>query len=70
MNRLVEQPLATTLGTLAVAWVLFDIGNQAGVEDRFAIRRRVKPAVEVEIRALEAQPALLAYPLQGLQPIR
>ena len=70
MDRLVEQPFATALGTLAVSWVLFDVGNQTGVEDRFAIRGRVKPAIEVEIRVLEAQPRLLADPLQGLQPIR
>ena len=70
MDGLVEQPLATALGTLAVAWVLFDVGNQTGVEDCFAIGHRVKPAVEVEIRPLETQPRLLANPLQGLQPVR
>ena len=36
-NDLVEQPLATALGTLAISWVLFDVGNQAGVEDGLAV---------------------------------
>jgi len=70
VNRLVEQPLATAFGTLAVVRVLFDIGNQTGVEDRFAIGHRVKPTVEVEICPLQAQPHLLADPLQGLQRTR
>jgi hypothetical protein len=68
MDCLVEQPFATALGTLAL--VLFDVGNQAGVEDRFAIGRRVKATIEVDIGALEVQPALLAYPLQSLQSFR
>ena len=35
MDDGVEQPLAATLGRLAVARILFDVGNQASIEDAF-----------------------------------
>jgi hypothetical protein len=30
MNRFVEEPLPSLLGALAVAWILFDVGDHAG----------------------------------------
>ena len=36
-DRDIEHPLAPTLGRLAVARVLFDVRNQACIEDRLAI---------------------------------
>jgi hypothetical protein len=38
MNHDIEPPLAPALGRLAVAGILFDVGDQARIEDRFAIR--------------------------------
>ena len=67
MNRFVEPPRAPELGGLAVAGVLLDIGNQARIEDRLAIRLRIKAAIQVEIRALEIQTRQFGDPLQGLQ---
>jgi hypothetical protein len=33
MDHGIEQPLAPTLGALAVAGIFFDIGDQAGIEN-------------------------------------
>ena len=48
MNRGVEEPLAPALGTLTVARILGDVGNQAGIEDVLPIVRRIKAAIEIE----------------------
>src|SRR5436190_1330656 len=39
IDRGVEEPLAAALGALAVAWVLFDVGNHARIENALAIRK-------------------------------
>src|SRR5262249_15955515 len=69
MDGSVEQPLAPALGVLAVAGVLFDIGDHAGIENALAIRSGVKTAVEIDIRASEVQPDLFRHLLQGFQPL-
>src|SRR5712691_8233596 len=53
MDGGVEQPLAPTLGRLAVARILFDVGNQPRVEDRLAIRLGIKTTIEVEVGSVE-----------------
>ena len=51
MDHSIEQPLAPTLGALAVAGVLFDVGDHPRIKNALAIRSGVKAAVEIDIRA-------------------
>ena len=53
MNRFVEEAFASPLGSLSVARILFDVGDQARIENALPIVRRVKAALEVEIGASE-----------------
>ena len=66
MDGGVEQPLAPTLGGLAVARILFDVGNQARIENALAIVRGIKAAIEIEIGASEVQPDLFGHLLSTL----
>ena len=49
----IEQPLAATLGALAVAWILGDIGDQARIENALPVVGGIKAPIEVEIRSAE-----------------
>jgi hypothetical protein len=42
MDHGIEQPLAPTLDTLPVAWILWDVGDHTGIENARAIVRRIK----------------------------
>jgi len=53
MDASIEEPLASALGVLAVAGILWDVGDQARIENALPIVRRVKAAIEVEIGASE-----------------
>src|SRR5262245_18482931 len=64
MNRGVEEPLAPALGTLTVARILGDIGDQTGIENTLAIVRGIKAAIQIEIGPSEAQPDLFGHLLQ------
>jgi hypothetical protein len=70
MNRGVEEPLAPALGTLAVAGILGDVGDQACIEDALPIVRRIKAAIQIEIGTSEVQPHLFGHFLQRLQALR
>ena len=63
MQRGIEPPLAPALRRLAVAGVLFDVWNQARIEDRLAIRLGIEPAIQIEIRAFELQTRHFGHPL-------
>ena len=52
MDRFVEQPLAPTLGGLAIPRVLFDVGDHARIEDQLPIVRGIKATIEVQIDLL------------------
>ena len=65
-----KKPFASALGALAVAGILFDVGDQARIENALPIVRGIKAAIEVEIGASEVQPNLFGHLLQGLQPLR
>jgi hypothetical protein len=69
MDRLVEEPLTTSLRHLAVAWILLDVRNHPCIEDRLAIGGRIEATIEIEIRAFETQARQLGHPFQGLQPL-
>ena len=70
MDSGVEESLAPAFGALAVAGILWDVGDQAGIENALPIVRRSKAAIEVEIGASEVQPDLFGHLLQGFQTLR
>ena len=70
VNGGVEQAFASALRGLAVAGILFDVGNQAGIENAFAITGGIKTAIEIELGASQVQPDLLDHLLQRFQPLR
>src|SRR4051812_25235854 len=45
----IEQPLPPALRGLPIARVFLDVGNEACVEDRFAIAPGIETAIEIEI---------------------
>src|SRR5262249_41521328 len=69
MDCCIEQPLASALGALAVAWVLFDAGDHPRIKNALAIRFGVKAAVEIDISASEVQPDLFGHLLQSGQTL-
>src|SRR5215468_3302831 len=69
MDGGVEEPLAPALGALAVAWVLFDVGDHSRIENALTIRSRIKTAVEIDISASQVQPDLFGHLLQRLQSL-
>src|SRR5262247_7880 len=46
MDRGIEEPLAPSLGALAVAGIFFDVGDHAGIENALTIVRGIKSGVE------------------------
>ena len=69
MDGCVEEPLAPSLGALAVAWILFDIRDHARIENAFAIVCGIKAGVEIDMGASEVQTNLLGHLLQRFQTI-
>jgi len=53
MDGGVEEPLAPALGRLAVARILFDVGDEARIENALPIACGIKAAIEVEVGSLE-----------------
>jgi hypothetical protein len=69
MDGDVEEACVAALRCLAVARVLFDVGDQAGIEDALPVACGVKAAIKVQVHALEVHPHRFGYPLQRLQPL-
>jgi len=67
MDGCVEEAVASAFRGLAVAGILFDIGDQAGIENARAIVRGIKATIKVEIGTSEVQPDLFGYLLQGAE---
>ena len=53
MDSCVEEAFASTLGRLAVARILLDVGDHAGIENALPIVRGIEAAIEVEIGSME-----------------
>src|SRR5215470_19381286 len=49
MDGFVEEAFPSALRGLAVAGILFDIGDQAGIENALPIVRGIKAAIQVEV---------------------
>ena len=70
MDGFVEEAFASTLDSLSVARILFDIGDQACVKNALAIVRRIKAAIEVEVGAFEVYSCLFGHLFQRFQALR
>src|SRR5216683_7936687 len=70
MDRVVEQPLAPTLGGFAIPRILFDVGDHTRIEDHLPIVRSIKATIEVEGGAFEVQTDLFGHAFQCFQTIR
>src|ERR1700686_2152444 len=70
MDGGIEQTLPPALRALPVARVFFDVRNETGVEDRFAIVPGVKPTIQVEVRTVDFQIRESGYALQRVQSLR
>src|SRR2546427_12666322 len=70
MYRFIEQPLAPTLGGFAIPRILFDVGDQARIENALPIVCRIKAAIEIEIGTSEVQSNLCGHLLQGVESLR
>ena len=68
MDGGIEQPLPSTLRGLPVARVFLDVRDEPRVEDGFAVVPGVKPAIEIEIRAVNVQILSLANRFRVLSP--
>jgi len=70
MNRFIEEPLSSTLGGFAIAWIFFDVRNHARIEDALPIGSGLKAAIEVEIGTFEVQTDLFRHVLSRFQALR
>ena len=70
MDGGVEAAFASALGGLAVARMLFEVGDQARIENTLPIVRRITAAIEVERGASQVQMHLFSHLLQRLQALR
>ena len=61
MDGFIEEAFASALRGLTVAGILFDIGDEARIENARAIVRRIKAAIKIEIRPSEIQPDLFGH---------
>ena len=69
MDGCVEEAFASALGRLAVARMLFDVGDQARMEKALPMVRGIKAAIEIQIGASEVQPDLFGHLLQRVQAL-
>jgi hypothetical protein len=61
MDGFIEEAFASALRGLTVAGILFDIGNEARIENALAIVRRIKATIKIEIGPSEIQPDLFGH---------
>jgi hypothetical protein len=66
MDGFVAQPLAPVLGALAVAGILWDVGDHASIKNALPIGRGIKATIKVEVGPSQVRPDFLGYRLQGL----
>jgi hypothetical protein len=50
-------------------WVLFDVGDYAGVEHALAMVCEIKASIKIEIRISQVSTDLFGHLLQGLQTL-
>jgi hypothetical protein len=70
MDGCIEQPLAPTLGALAVTRILFDVRNQPRIEEALPVACGIKAAIEVEVGSTEISTDLFGHLFQRFQALR
>src|SRR5215475_15729898 len=70
MDGGIEEPLAPSLGALAVPGILCDVGDHARIEHALAIVRGIKASVEIQIGSSKLQTDRVSHLLQRLQTLR
>ena len=70
LDGVIEAPLASALGGVAMARSLFDGRTQPCIEDALPIACGSTATIEVELGAFEVQPDLLGSAFPGFQTIR
>ena len=68
MDGSIEEPFTPSLGALAVAGILFDIGDHARIEHTLTIVRGIKASVEIQIGSSKVTPTVLATLFKALRP--
>src|SRR5664279_6223000 len=69
MDGGIEQTLPPALRGLPVARVFVDVRDETRVEDGFAVMPGIKPAIEIELRAVNYQIRQSGHALQGVQSL-
>jgi hypothetical protein len=69
MDSGIKEPLAPSLGSLAVARILFDVGDQAGIENTLSDVLGIKARVKIQIGSCEVQTDRFSHSLQGFQTL-
>src|SRR3954465_15863637 len=69
MDGRVEQAFPPTLRGPSVAQIFVDVRDEPRVEDRFTVTPGIKPAIEIEIRAIYFQTGQSGHALQGVQSL-
>src|SRR4051812_44057825 len=70
MDGGIKQPLPPALRGLPIARVFLNVGNEAGVEDRFAFAPGIESAIEIETRTLYRQIRQSGHAVEGIESIR
>ncbi len=70
MDSFVEEPLPSSLGALAVAWILLNVGEHARIEHARAMVRGIKTCIKIEIRTCQHHTCHVGHALQCVQSIR
>src|SRR5215468_3782972 len=70
MDGGVEEPLAPPLEVLAIAGMLLDVGDQAGMEHALPVVRSIKAAIQLAIGPSAVHPDLLRHLFQRLEALR
>jgi hypothetical protein len=69
MDGCMEQPRAPALGVLAVARMLWEVGNHTGMDKTLPMTCGITATIEVAVSASRVQTDLLGHHLQGVQSL-
>jgi hypothetical protein len=69
MDGFVEEALASTLRVLTVPRILWDVGDQACIEDALPIACGIKAAIEVKVGSTEIDTHLFDHLFQRFQTL-
>jgi hypothetical protein len=70
MDGFIEETLAPSLCFLAIARILFNIGDHSGIENVLSIVLGIKSRVKIQIGSCECQTTRFGDQLQASQTLR